>query len=150
MTRIDIDRSEDRRIRSHLSAFDRIKAGVIIDPVTGCWNWQGVTSVGYGRIKYLGKLELTHRVAYRLWVGELIPGMHIDHLCFNTLCCNPEHLEQVTPMVNWHRSSPPLSHCGRGHEFSDANTYVSPKGRRDCRTCKLERQRVWRQLERAA
>lgn len=27
------------------------------------------------------------------------------------------------------------SHCGKGHPFDDANTYVAPNGRRRCRAC---------------
>jgi hypothetical protein len=32
--------------------------------------------------------------------------------------------------------------CDRGHEFTPANTLISPNGRRRCRTCKLEWRRV--------
>lgn len=36
------------------------------------------------------------------------------------------------------------SHCGRGHELTSENLYVDPKGRRQCRQCKLEANRAWR------
>lgn len=36
-----------------------------------------------------------------------------------------------------------LTHCKRGHEFTEENTYVSPKGNRDCRTCGNARKRKW-------
>jgi hypothetical protein len=29
----------------------------------------------------------------------------------------------------------PRTHCGKGHPFDEANTYVNPKGWRVCRTC---------------
>lgn len=43
-----------------------------------------------------------------------------------------------------HRSWPgEKTHCKWGHEFTLANTYVDPRGRRRCRTCrKLEHERI--------
>lgn len=32
------------------------------------------------------------------------------------------------------------THCGQGHEFTDANTYTKPNGCRQCRTCRQDRQ----------
>jgi hypothetical protein len=36
-----------------------------------------------------------------------------------------------------------LTHCKRGHEFTPENTYVSPGGKRSCRTCNYDRNRRW-------
>jgi len=36
------------------------------------------------------------------------------------------------------------THCGRGHELTTDNTYVSPSGKRQCRACKLEANRAWK------
>ena len=30
------------------------------------------------------------------------------------------------------------THCGRGHPFDEANTYVTPRGVRHCRACHRE------------
>lgn len=38
---------------------------------------------------------------------------------------------------------PPVTHCKRGHEFTDANTSVTPDGRRQCRECHRTRNREW-------
>ncbi len=122
----------------------RIKANIETDPITGCWVWQRSTTGGYGRVRSNGRLGLVHRVAYRLWVGEPIDGMQIDHLCRNRACCNPAHLEQVTPIVNQLRACPPLTHCRRGHELTPANVYKY-RGRRECKACKIDRQRAWRE-----
>ena len=35
------------------------------------------------------------------------------------------------------------SYCGRGHEWTPDNVYVTPHGNRQCRICKLEANRAW-------
>lgn len=130
----------------------RLLAGIEVDPSTGCWLWQHSTTLGYGRIRIGGRLDLCHRVAYRMWVGDLIDGMQIDHVrdrgCLNRHCCNPAHLEQVTPIVNQLRASPRLTHCHRGHEFTPANRAPRRDGRNDCRECRNMNQRASRAARR--
>lgn len=71
----------------------------------GCWIWQGAKlKEGYGVIGVRGKLQLTHRIAYKEFVGPIPVGYHIDHLCRVTSCCNPTHLEPVTPKENYRRA----------------------------------------------
>lgn len=68
---------------------------------SGCWEWTGALSSGYGRIHHSpGRLVYTHRLAYELLVGPIPEGMDLDHLCRNTKCCNVAHLEPVTRQVN--------------------------------------------------
>lgn len=35
--------------------------------------------------------------------------------------------------------------CRHGHAYDAANTYLDPRGRRQCRKCNAERSRVYRQ-----
>lgn len=116
-----------------------------------CWPWLGnVSRHGYGRFRRdatpTGN-ENAHRFSYRIAKGEIPDGFQVDHLCRNTRCVNPAHLEAVTPRVNTLRSTNPtannakLAECRRGHPFDADNTLMSPNGRqRICRTCKRARE----------
>jgi hypothetical protein len=66
-----------------------------------CWIWQGVPEAsGYARVQYRGRRWAVHRAFYTQLVGEIPPGLTIDHLCRTRLCVNPEHLEPVTHVEN--------------------------------------------------
>ena len=67
------------------------------EPNTGCLLWTGGQFLtGYGKFKVNGKTFRVHRFAYwRHW--KVIDKPEIHHKCGNPLCCNPEHLQAVTP-----------------------------------------------------
>ena len=103
-----------------------------------CWIFTGATTRnGYGSMWDGQHIEYTHRLAYRELVAPIPPGMQIDHLCRVRACFNPAHLEAVPQAENLRRS--PLTwtanrsktHCPRGHEYSEENTYVVRTKRRD-------------------
>jgi hypothetical protein len=73
----------------------------------GCWVWQGMLNeAGYGRgmNAALGGKFAVHRAAFALFVGSIPDGYEIDHLCSVRACCNPAHLEAVTPDENKRRA----------------------------------------------
>lgn len=103
-----------------------------------CWRWQGpLNPAGYGStIRAWRKGWLPHRLAFTVMVGEIVDDHQIDHLCRVRNCINPTHLEQVTQQENLRRQGAAVTHCPRGHEYTDANTYRGPKsGLRHCRKC---------------
>jgi hypothetical protein len=71
-----------------------------------CWEWLGaVGSSGYGVFHVGPGLELAHRYAYEALVGPIPDDHDLDHLCGNTRCVNPAHLEPVTRAENVRRAA---------------------------------------------
>ena len=114
-----------------------------------CWTWTAaVTSKGYGCFGFHGKVYLSHRIMVVLSGRELPTDMTVDHTCSNTVCVNPAHLEVVSAAENTRRYAVTLVNCKRGHALSGDNVRVS-RGKRICRECKRERERVFKPLAKA-
>lgn len=76
-----------------------------VEKTDECWEWRGIRDTGgYGFAYWRGKHLRAHRLALELSGVELVPGLVVDHLCANKVCCNPEHLEQVTQAENMRRA----------------------------------------------
>lgn len=63
----------------------------------GCWIWQhyatgGTTPV----INIKGTPTTVRRLVYEAAIGPVKPGHEVVNTCEQTLCCNPECLEQIT------------------------------------------------------
>lgn len=134
---------------------------------TRCLVWTGGKTSGYGtfspgsrRSNPLSPVR-AHRWLYERWVGPIPQGLQLDHLCHNDTgcpggddcshraCVNPMHMEPVTPRVNTLRGSGNSAanalktHCSRGHEFTEENTYWQTfRGRRH-RSCRICRRMLW-------
>lgn len=107
-----------------MTLHDRLFSRVTKDSNSGCWNWTGALSHGYGLMAIgNGRQRLTHRLSYELLVGPIPTGLELDHLCKNTACLNPAHLEPVTRAENLRRSdswggrNSRKTHCPRGHQL---------------------------------
>lgn len=118
--------------------------------VDECWVWTaGNVQNGYASFRpdAGGVLMLAHRFAYEDLRAQIPEGLQLDHLCRNTLCVNPWHLEPVTPRVNSLRSSgfgavnAAKTECVHGHRFTPENTRITKRGKRSCRTCAADRER---------
>jgi len=77
---------------------------VVKDANTGCWNWTGGTTKGYGSFTYPGRSKCyAHRFSWEMHRWPIPEGLVVDHLCRNTICVNPDHLEPVTQGENVRR-----------------------------------------------
>lgn len=148
---------------------------------SGCWVWTGSKlPKGYGRfwVSPSRGICYAHRFSYEVFVGPIPEGLCIDHLCRNTSCVNPTHLEAVSVGENVRR--------GRAGENAVANGSIAkavaaslkvrrspewlanfysrkttcPKGHpydmldargsRSCRACRRASDRAYRQRKRKA
>lgn len=70
-----------------------------VDPESGCWVWAAYCdSNGYARIydRFNAKTVWAHRYSYEHHKAPIPSDHEIDHVCQNTACVNPEHLDAVT------------------------------------------------------
>lgn len=125
----------------------------------GCWNWLGTTSRSNGPDRYpmfrSKHYPRAHRYGYALLHGNIPAGLTIDHLCGNTLCVRPDHLEAVSNRENTIRGNNKgaqhhrQTHCTHGHPLLGDNLRLLIRSdghpvRRVCRTCERERGKRWR------
>lgn len=117
-----------------------------VDKTETCWNWTATKSAkGYGHFKaspHTTTPMKAHRWSYEQANGPIPDGLTIDHLCRNTSCVRPDHLEAVDGRTNTLRGYNPCAvnarktHCPQGHELTEANVYIRPGTRsRRCRMC---------------
>jgi len=148
--------SGSMRLDDRIEMIARLERWSVPEPMSGCWLWFGNASKsGYGQFTYKRVPIRAHRGSYMVHKGEIPEGMVIDHLCRNTYCINPDHLECVTQRENTMRGLGPSSlnakktHCKRGHELTPENIY-SYAGERNCRVCRRMRGIEGRARRRAA
>lgn len=94
---------EDDLAPPPLPGDDRFWSKVLRGP--NCWLWTATRNEqGYGQYGLGGGVRVrAHRHAYALLVAPVPDEMTIDHLCKNTWCVNPAHMEVVTMRENLRR-----------------------------------------------
>lgn len=151
--------------------YERLIGHLLVDN-NGCWLYKTPAKNGYGQFGIgRGKAYRAHRVSYEIHKGKIPEGHHIDHTCSVKNCCNPDHLEAVTPKENtrraWERGEAKIhckeirlkagrkgnaaavakklamTHCKKGHPYDEANTIWLKKGGRDCRVCRRVNGLTW-------
>lgn len=125
--------TDEQRLAHVLSFIERVDLGYL----TPCWIWPRATSKGYGKVWNGAGYSQVHRYIYERLVGPI--QSTLDHLCRVILCCNPEHLEDVTQRVNNLRGQAPniqrhrSDTCKHGHDLN--NSWIDRNGTRKCREC---------------
>lgn len=110
----------------------------------GCHYWIKALSFGphgYGVFTVKRVNLMAHRVSYLLNRGPIPHGRQLDHLCRNTACVNPDHLEAVEPRTNYLRGTgfgainAAKTECKNGHPLSGDNLRIGSNGERLCHIC---------------
>ena len=112
--------------------------------VTLCLIWQGYKDKrGRGTTRFGNKNVLVHRLIFELINGET--DLLICHKCDITSCFEPTHLFKGTSRDNMidcvskgRHPKAAQTHCKRGHEYNEKNTYyrhVNGRTKRQCRVC---------------
>lgn len=125
---------------------EKFLSNIAISIDTDCWNWIAHINLGYG---IFGKYR-AHRVSYSIFKGDIPTSFVVDHLCGNKACCNPDHLRAVEQRENIRHTLNTITvknkmatHCPKGHEYTESNTYRCSKGRA-CFTCRRTNSRNFR------
>lgn len=143
---------------------------VMVNRTDTCWLWTGVLNKGgYGSFRPDPKRPTipAHVWAYVQANGPIPKGMVLDHQCHDPKVChlgnkcphrhcvNPAHMIPVLSGTNTSRdrqssNEARKTHCPHDHPYDDQNTYFTPAGKRQCRTCRNEWQRRFKAKRRAA
>lgn len=108
---------------------ERFEAKYIPEPMSGCWLWLAslCPKSQYGQIYNAGRPETAHRVAYRLYRGDIPSGQCVLHHCDNRQCVNPDHLF----LGSIHDNAVDMAQKGRGPRSSKGLPYgVVQRGKR--------------------
>ncbi len=74
-----------------------------IEIIGECWIVTGWNDgKGYQKISIGGHGYYVHRFSFKRFNPDvpLLARHQVDHKCCNRTCCNPEHLQRVTNLVN--------------------------------------------------
>jgi len=125
-------RSADRLVKHDSRGGMRAERGIVLTVFLR----EGYPSVSLGN-----KIVYTHKLVCEAWRGPRPDGLQCRHLDGNPLNCTPQNLRWGTPkenvadtMLQGRHANLSKTHCVKGHEYSEANTYRLG-GRRFCRSC---------------
>lgn len=117
-----------------------------VNKTDDCWLWTGsIDKCGYGLVWHGNEKFVAHRVSLFLKnkceLRTTGTHDHVDHLCRNTKCVNPKHLEVVSCKTNVLRGNGITAknlrktHCKHGHELKESNLKPCKRGWRRCKAC---------------
>ena len=130
--------------------------------IGACIEYHRRDAHGYGvrqtkqAVDTYGTTKLHRQIMMMVYGREAVEGRNVRHRCDNPPCFRFDHLELGTQADNLrdmfargrNRNGKELmTHCKRGHEFTEENTRMNGT-RRVCRTCHRETTRARNQQKR--
>ena len=97
------------------------------EPSGACRLWTGRTRGGYPQVRVRGRERQAHRLmALAARGGEDLGHMPVHHICANSLCIEPSHLQVVTPEENTAEMLERSHYLARIHSLEQALAAAAP------------------------
>lgn len=97
------------------------------EPSGACRLWTRRTSGGYPQVRVRGRERQAHRLmALAARGGEDLGHMPVHHICANSLCIEPSHLQVVTPEENTAEMLERSHYLARIHSLEQALAAAAP------------------------
>ena len=93
---------------------------------TGCWEWKQLDSTGYPRMIIEDKHIAVHRLSLEAKHEAPLGSQAAHHICANTRCVNPEHLQPVTHRDNTAEMMARRAYVDRIAELEEAIKKLAP------------------------
>ena len=91
------EETEEERLAQQDKLRAYVMERVIVDPLSGCWEWQKAKSPGgYGVMRWGPKVWRAHRCTFHYLCRYLHKAEPVHHKCANRCCVNPNHLQAVS------------------------------------------------------
>ena len=93
---------------------------------TGCWEWPHINAYGYPIASIGGNRIFVHRLSLEAKHGAPLGSQAAHHICANTKCVNPEHLQPVTHRENMAEMMARRAYVDRIAELEEAIKELAP------------------------
>lgn len=120
----------------------------LIDKTHGCWEWKGKIVGGYPVVQFYGVRRRVDRMLYEHYIAPISEYEFMIRECRNKNCVSPMHVvisARSVPKRKFRNPYDNRTHCIRGHEWNDENSYTRKNGTRDCVLCRREANLRYRQ-----
>ena len=92
----------------------------------GCWEWDRLDSTGYPRMVVEGRHIAVHRLSLEAKHEAPLGSQAAHHMCANTKCVNPDHLQPVTHRDNTAEMMARRAYVDRIAELEEAIKKLDP------------------------
>ena len=92
----------------------------------GCWEWKKLDSTGYPRVIFGDKHIAVHRMSLEAKHEAPLGSQAAHHMCANTKCVNPDHLQPVTHRDNTAEMMARRAYVDRIAELEEAIKKLAP------------------------